>query len=139
MFWSTSIVDAVIQVFGFFYLDECSILIFVVHNRLTYRANSLFLVAFAPLLLERKANRIRKTLDAEKGQHKHIRTVFQSNDRHWKRIFAKALIRPFAMFAYEPIVQLFGIYMAFVYGVTYCEHNLFAYYAAIGGNTFQCS
>ncbi|KIM73432.1 hypothetical protein PILCRDRAFT_829167 [Piloderma croceum F 1598] len=97
VFWSTSIVDAVIQVFGFFYLDE----------------------SFAPLLLERKANKIRKTLDTEKGQHKNIRTVFQSNDRHWKRIFAKALVRPFAIFAHEPIVQLFGIYMAFVYGVTY--------------------
>jgi len=112
---------------------------FVVHKHPTYRANTLFLLAFAPLLLERKANKIRKTLDPEKGQHKNIRTVFQSNDRHWKRIFAKALVRPFVIFAYEPIVQLLGIYMAFVYGVIYCEHNLFAYYAAISGDTFQCS
>lgn len=97
VFWSTSIADAFVQVFGFFYLDE----------------------SFAPLLLERKADKIRKTMDAEKGLHRNIRTVFQSDERHWKRIFAKALVRPFALFAYEPIVQLLGVYMAFVYGVMY--------------------
>lgn len=33
----------------------------------------------------------------------------------WKHIFAKAIVRPFALFAREPIIQLLGIYMAFVY------------------------
>jgi hypothetical protein len=97
VFWSTSIIDAVVQFFGFFYLDE----------------------SYAPLLLERKANKIRNSMDPEKGQYKHIRTVYQSDDRHWKRIMAKALIRPFVLFAREPIVQLLGIYMAFVYGLLY--------------------
>ena len=32
----------------------------------------------------------------------------------------KALIRPFKMFAHEPIVQLLGLYMAFAYGLLYC-------------------
>ena len=63
-------------------------------------------------------------MDAEKGLHRNIRTVFQSDERHWKRIFAKALVRPFALFAYEPIVQLLGVYMAFVYGVMYREYSL---------------
>ena len=82
-----------------------------------------FNVAFAPLLLERKAEKIRETMvqDVEKGQHGHIRTIFQSDDRHWKRIFAKSLIRPFALFYYEPIVQLLGVYMAFIYGLLYRE------------------
>jgi len=97
VFWSTSIVDAVIQLVGLFYLDE----------------------SFAPLLLERKADRIRKTLDAEKGHQRNIRTVFQTDDRHWKRIFSRGLIRPFVLFTHEPIVQLLGIYMAFIYGVFY--------------------
>lgn len=32
-----------------------------------------------------------------------------------------ALTRPFAMFFYEPIIQLFGLYMAFSYGLLYRE------------------
>jgi len=32
---------------------------------------------------------------------------------------AKALIRPFALFVYEPIVQLLGIYVAFLNGTIY--------------------
>jgi hypothetical protein len=31
----------------------------------------------------------------------------------------KALVRPFALFAHEPIVQLLGVYMAFIYGIFY--------------------
>lgn len=37
----------------------------------------------------------------------------------WKHIFRKALTRPFAIFAHEPIIQVLGVYMAFVYGVFY--------------------
>jgi hypothetical protein len=67
-------------------------------------------------------------MDSERGQHRHVRTVFQSDDRHWKRILTNALIRPFLLFAYEPIVQLLGLYMAFIYGVLYCEYrfNMFS-------------
>lgn len=39
------------------------------------------ILAFAPVLLERKANRIRKSLDPEKGKLQEIRTVFDSQDR----------------------------------------------------------
>lgn len=39
--------------------------------------------------------------------------------RSWRFIFAKALIRPFALFVREPIIQLIGIYMAFIYGIFY--------------------
>ena len=31
----------------------------------------------------------------------------------------KALFRPFVLFAHEPILQLFGAYMALVYGLLY--------------------
>jgi hypothetical protein len=37
----------------------------------------------------------------------------------WKAIFSKALTRPFKLFALESIVQLLGVYMAFIYGVFY--------------------
>lgn len=33
----------------------------------------------------------------------------------WKSIFTKALTRPFMLFACQPIIQLLGLYMAFVY------------------------
>ncbi|KAF8876578.1 MFS polyamine transporter [Infundibulicybe gibba] len=98
VFWSTSIVDVVIQISGLFFLQE----------------------TFAPVLLEAKAQKLRKAQDPEKGPMKRIHTIYETKEvRHWKHIFAKALIRPFTLFAREPIVQLLGIYMAFIYGIFY--------------------
>lgn len=104
VFWSTSITDVAIQIAGLFLLQE----------------------TFAPLLLERKAANIRKKMDAqpdsEKGGNKikHVRTMFDgTGDRHWKHIIAKALVRPFALFVREPIVQVLGVYMSFIYGIFY--------------------
>ncbi|KAI0703412.1 MFS polyamine transporter [Cytidiella melzeri] len=107
VFWSTSIVDGGIQVLGVLFLQE----------------------TFAPLLLERKAAKLRKELqinssDPEKGnvavsKPREIRTKFDNSDRHWQHIFAKALTRPFQLFFREPIIQLLGLYMAFVYGLLY--------------------
>ncbi|EIW85967.1 MFS polyamine transporter [Coniophora puteana RWD-64-598 SS2] len=97
VFWSSSIVDGVIQVFGLFYLQE----------------------TFAPLLLERKAERIRKSMDTEKVQYKEVRTVFEGEHRKWQTIFRKAMFRPFVLFFHEPIIQLLGVYMAYLYGIMY--------------------
>ncbi|KAJ6585510.1 MFS polyamine transporter [Mycena capillaripes] len=97
VFWSTSIVDVAVQVLGILYLRE----------------------SYAPFLLEQKANQIRKSLDAEKGPVRHVRSKYASEDRTWKKIIQIALTRPFVLFYYEPIVQLLGIYMAFVYGIFY--------------------
>ncbi|KAF5353739.1 hypothetical protein D9758_008632 [Tetrapyrgos nigripes] len=101
VFWSTSMVDAAIQVAGVFFLRE----------------------TFPPVLLERKAKRIRKSLaaDPEKaGSEIHVRTVYDSDHRTWQSIFSKALTRPFTLFAREPIAQIIGVYIAFVYGIFYC-------------------
>lgn len=38
----------------------------------------------------------------------------------------KALTRPFIFFVHEPIIQLLGIFMAFVYGLMYSACNIFA-------------
>ncbi|KAI0292739.1 major facilitator superfamily domain-containing protein [Russula brevipes] len=97
VFWSTSIVDAAIQGLGLLFLKE----------------------TYAPVLLERKAEAIRKTMDEEKAAGVVIRIPMDTGDRHWKAIFSNALVRPFRLFIHEPIVQLLGLYMAFVYGLLY--------------------
>ncbi|KAF9221257.1 MFS general substrate transporter [Gyrodon lividus] len=97
VFWSTSIVDAIIQFMGLFFLQE----------------------TYAPLLLERKANKIRQSMDEEKVHYKEVRSMFKEDDRSWQAIMSKALVRPFALFFREPIVQLLGLYMAYMYGTLY--------------------
>ena len=76
------------------------------------------------MLLKRKADRIKKqlTADPEKGGTKVVKTVYQiqKGDVKWKDFLLHALCRPFVLFAQEPIIQLFGVYLAFVYGVVYC-------------------
>ncbi|KAI0051540.1 MFS polyamine transporter [Auriscalpium vulgare] len=97
VFWSTTIADGLVQMLGLLFLKE----------------------TYAPVLLERKAEQIKQNMDEEKANRTHVRTVFQTPDRHWKAIIGKALIRPFALFIYEPIIQVLGLYMAFVYGLLY--------------------
>ncbi|OJA14161.1 hypothetical protein AZE42_08932 [Rhizopogon vesiculosus] len=62
----------------------------------------------------KRAKGIRRSMDAEKTQYKVICSVFGARDRSWHAIMAKGLIRPCALFVYEPIVQLLGIYVAFL-------------------------
>ncbi|KAG1727551.1 MFS polyamine transporter [Suillus paluster] len=104
VFWSTSIIDAAVQILGVFLLQE----------------------TYAPLLLERKAERIRRSMDAEKAPYREIRTVFDGQDRSWQTIMGKALVRPFALFFREPIVQILGVYMAYLYGTHYRKSFLFS-------------
>ncbi|KAI0794966.1 MFS polyamine transporter [Abortiporus biennis] len=95
-FWSTSIAVAVIQVIGFLFLRE----------------------TYAPVLLERKANHVRNTMSVEDGIEREVK-VKSGGERHWKVIVKKALLRPFHLFFSEPIVQILGVYMAFIYGLFY--------------------
>ncbi len=39
--------------------------------------------------------------------------------RRWQSIMTKSLTRPFMLFFSEPILQVLGVYMAFIYGVFY--------------------
>ena len=94
--------------------------------------------AYPPVLLECKAAAIRKAMDEEKAPGVPIRISMETTDRQcvdpmlilshayvsgsWGAMFNKGLIRPFRMFIYEPIVQLLGLYMAFVYGLLYSKH-----------------
>ncbi|KAH0838843.1 MFS polyamine transporter [Lanmaoa asiatica] len=98
VFWSTSIVDAAIQVLGLFCLQE----------------------TYPPLLLERKAERIKRLMDVEKAPHREVRTIYDGKQDHsWRAIMTKSLVRPFTFFAQEPIIQLLGLYMAYLYGLLY--------------------
>jgi len=100
VFWSSTIADAAIQLLGLLYLRE----------------------TYEPVLLERKATRIRIDMNGnnEKGHRPRVvRTIHEGADRHWRVIFRKALTRPFILFFHEPIIQLLGLYMAFVYGIMY--------------------
>ncbi|KAK7048763.1 MFS polyamine transporter [Favolaschia claudopus] len=97
VFWSTSIVDVAIQMLGLLYLRE----------------------SYAPFLLEQKAKQTQKSLDAEMGPIRNVRSVFATADRTWARIMKTAIIRPFVLFINEPILQALGIYMAFQYGLFY--------------------
>ena len=47
-----------------------------------------------------------------------------------------SLIRPFVLFAQEPIIQLFGVYLAFVYGTIYREFLLIASFPVALINNF---
>ncbi|TFK67773.1 MFS polyamine transporter [Pluteus cervinus] len=98
VFWSTCILDVIVQIAGLFFLRE----------------------SFAPVLLERKAKAIRTSMGPEKAAELNVHTVFDKQDnRSRSAIFARNLIRPFAMFGREPIIQLLGLYMAFIYGIFY--------------------
>ncbi|KAJ6585509.1 MFS polyamine transporter [Mycena capillaripes] len=94
VFWSTSIVTVGIQILGVFYLRE----------------------SYAPFILEQKANRIRKSWTPRKAQYA---MSAQSLRTKIGQIIQIALTRPFVLFYHEPIVQLLGIYMAFMYGLFY--------------------
>ncbi|TFK33169.1 major facilitator superfamily domain-containing protein [Crucibulum laeve] len=93
-FWSSSILDVAIQLFGLVFLP------------------------FAPVLLKHKAEKMVKQMDLKNGPYKRVVTIYQ-RDRSWKTVMKTALYRPFLMFAVEPIIQLLGLYMAFVYGLMY--------------------
>ncbi|TFY73730.1 hypothetical protein EWM64_g10283 [Hericium alpestre] len=96
-YWGTSIVDAVILAVTFVTSEE----------------------TYAPILLSRKAARTVKNWDHEKALLKVVRTPFRTEHRDLKKMISKALVRPFQFLLYEPIIQLFGLYMAFLYAMCY--------------------
>ncbi|KAJ4478953.1 MFS polyamine transporter [Lentinula aciculospora] len=101
VFWSTTVFDVAVQAVGIFLLQE----------------------TFAPVLLERKARRLAKSAksDGEKGTTRPLTysTIYEDESRNWVYIVRIALTRPFVMFFREPILQLLGVYMAFIYGIFY--------------------
>jgi len=83
-FWSTSIVDAGIQVLGLVFLRE----------------------TYAPKLLGAKAKRLRK----ETG-NPHLHTEYETPDRTLGKVIASSLIRPFRLIGTQIIIQVLALYM----------------------------
>lgn len=65
------------------------------------------------ILLERKAKRLRKSTG-----NPNLRSAV-SRDLPAKTIVARALSRPIRMLLFSPIVLLLGVYLAFVFGLTF--------------------
>ncbi|KAH9858020.1 MFS polyamine transporter [Lenzites betulinus] len=99
VFWSTSIAAGLVEIFGLFALPE----------------------TYPPVLLQRKADVIRKQMDVEKGSVKAVRTILEKpgQTRSFKAFVFASLVRPFVLFFKEPIIQLVAVYLAFTYGVIY--------------------
>lgn len=74
------------------------------------------------MLLEWKSHNIIKQIDIEKANSHKLKTVFEyaQGEVSWKEHLLRSLVRPFVLFIQEPIIQLFGVYLAFVYGILYC-------------------
>ncbi|KAE8381504.1 major facilitator superfamily domain-containing protein [Aspergillus bertholletiae] len=111
-FYATSIADGVIQLFGLFFLRE----------------------TYTPVLLKRKAKRLRK----ETGDPGYQTESEMSNNQTILQVLSVSLVRPFKLLTTQPIVQFIAIYMAYVYGVMYLVMSTFptlwteSYHESIG-------
>lgn len=97
-FWAVSIADGVIQIFGFFFLQE----------------------TYAPTLLKKKAARLR-----EETGNAALHTEWESPDRKLSVVLRTSLVRPFRLLGTQPIVQVLAIWMAFLYGLMYLVLSTF--------------
>ena len=91
VFWSTSITAVIVQISGLFFLQEM----------------------YPPILLERKADRLRK----ETGNAK-LYTEFES-DKTLGSNLRLAAVRAFSMLATQPIIQMIAVYLAYLFGLFY--------------------
>lgn len=92
VFYSTTIADTVIQLFGLFLLQE----------------------TYAPVLLGRKKSRLIKETGNEM-----LHTEYDDPDRTVAKVLTKGLVRPFILIGTQPIVQVLAVYMAYLYGLAY--------------------
>jgi MFS family permease len=79
VFWSTTILCALIQLSGLFFLQE----------------------TYAPVLLQRKAAKLRK----ESGNESYY-TEYDDGDRRLIVLLSTALVRPFRLLLTQPIIQV---------------------------------
>lgn len=117
VFWSLSIADGILQVVGFVSpssLIKSRSLIDVVqiYMRETYH----------PELLKRKARAIRKATGNDK-----LRSVHETS-QHWTTVVTHGMVRPLKFLVTEPIVQVFAIYMALLYGILYLTMTSMLHY-----------
>ncbi|MCJ1419401.1 hypothetical protein MMC32_005756 [Xylographa parallela] len=97
-FWSVSILDGCIQLIATFFFRE----------------------TFAPIILGRRAKRMRK----ETG-NSALHTKWERPDRTFARIAAAALARPFILLGTQPIFQCLALYIAYLSGLVYLALTTF--------------
>ncbi|KAF1947175.1 MFS general substrate transporter [Clathrospora elynae] len=97
-FYATTIFTAMVQCFGFFFLQE----------------------TYAPKLLEWRRDKLRK----ETG-NMELHTEFDSPDRTLLTTIKIAMKRPFKLLFTQPIVQVLACYMAYLYGLMYLMLSTF--------------
>ncbi len=95
IFHATSIVDALIQVGGMFFLRE----------------------TYAPVLLRWKRNRLRK----ETGNMALYTAFDRDGSDNVLASLSRAFSRPFIMLGSQPIVQVLALYMMYLYGILYLQ------------------
>ncbi|KAH7912905.1 MFS polyamine transporter [Hygrophoropsis aurantiaca] len=71
---------------------------------------------FAPVLLQEKARRLRRT-DPIKYQHAYA--SHEKEDWSFKGVAHRTVLRPFRMLAMEPILVLTTLYLSLLYGIMY--------------------
>lgn len=91
MFWSTSIVDCLVQLLGLYFFSE----------------------TYEPVLLSSKAKKLAK----ETG-NPHLRAVTDRGEGLVEKL-KLSLIRPSRMLTTQPIVMLIAVYMAYLFGLMY--------------------
>ena len=97
-FWSTSIFTGVVQIIGFFFLQE----------------------TYAPKLLGWKRDRLRK----ETG-NMDLYTEYDSPQKTLTNTLRIAIQRPFILLGTQPIVIVLACYMAYIYGLMYLMLSTF--------------
>nr|POE94418.1 putative transporter c36.02c [Quercus suber] len=75
---------------------------------------------YAPVLLKRKARRMRKETGDERYWHPH-----EAVQINLQNVFTKHLSRPLVMFFTEPMVTLIALYASFVYALLYMTLEVF--------------
>ena len=92
VFWSSSIAAGVIQAFGIIFFAE----------------------TYPPILLQWKAQRLR----TETG-NKDLHTPFETPEKSMANTLKTGFIRPFRLLGTQVVVQIMGLYMAYIYGTLY--------------------
>ncbi|OWP06451.1 MFS multidrug transporter [Marssonina coronariae] len=98
VFYATTIADGLIQLMGFFFLQE----------------------TYPPVLLDRK----KKAMMRETG-NEALHTEFDSPDRQIGKTLRVSLLRPFKLLFTQIIVQVLALYMAYLYGIMYLVMSTF--------------
>ncbi|KAL5371696.1 hypothetical protein DPSP01_014074 [Paraphaeosphaeria sporulosa] len=101
MFWSTSAFQAVMVLVSF----------------------TVFRETYAPLILKRRAERLRKTT----GDHRYYTALERMQEKKTVRqVITQALSRPLRLMLHHPVIQVAGLIEAFYYGILYLLLSSFA-------------